>query len=45
MTYANKNLVSNKKFNLNLSLPVQLLSVLALTVPWFAVNLCPAISY
>ncbi|WP_460001588.1 CbtB domain-containing protein [Paradesulfitobacterium aromaticivorans] len=31
MNYANKNVVSHKKFNLNLSLPVQLLSVLALT--------------
>lgn len=30
MTYANKNVVSHKKLNLNLSLPVQLLSVLAL---------------
>lgn len=31
MTYANKYVVSHKKFNLNLSLPIQLLSVLALT--------------
>lgn len=31
MTYATKTAVSHKKFNLNLSLPVQLFSVLALT--------------
>jgi len=31
MTYVNKNVVSHKKFSLNLSLPIQLFSVLALT--------------